>query len=142
MGDRVALVVWNAALVKGTPAVWRWAERRLLCVAITVGHLSPLVVALIVGAIALLVGWMLGVGIAGLGILFVIVVVAWWRTRDIQAVIGAESTSATTFEASETSIDLGEELLDLFTSARQRSARMLEDHGRLDPFVMYENPEG
>jgi membrane protein implicated in regulation of membrane protease activity len=68
---------------------------------------SPVVVALIVGAIALLVGWMLGVGVAGLRILVVIVLVAWRRASDIRAVIGDESTSATTFEASETSIDLG-----------------------------------
>jgi hypothetical protein len=107
----------------------------------TVGQMSPVVVALIVGAIALAFGLMLGVGIEGLGILFVIVVFAWWRARDIRAVVGDESTSATTYEAWETSIDLGEELLDLLTSARKRSARLLEDHG-LDPFVMYEDREG
>jgi len=104
--------------------------------------MSPVVVALIVGAIALVVGLMLNVGIAGLGVLVVIVLVAWLRARDIRAVIGDESTSATMFEPSETSIVLGEELLDLLTSARQRSARMLEDHRPLDPFVMYEDREG
>jgi hypothetical protein len=104
--------------------------------------MAPVVVGLIVGVFALVVGWMLGVGVVGLVPLFIIVLLAWQRARWMQVAMGDESTSTRTFEAAESSIDLGEELLDLLISARQRAVRLLEDHGRLDPFVMYEDRQG
>ena len=39
-------------------------------------------------------------------------------------------------------IDIGEELIDLLKSAMDRTARMLEDQGRLDPFVLHEDADG
>ena len=39
-------------------------------------------------------------------------------------------------------IDLGEELADLLKTATVRVARQLEDKGRFDPFVMYEDAGG
>lgn len=104
--------------------------------------MQPIVIALIVGAIALVVGWLVGFGAIGLALAFFIVLITWSQERRFQTFFRDAPTSTRTFEAMDTSIDVGEELLDLLTSARHRSARLLEDHGRLDPFVMYEDREG
>jgi hypothetical protein len=85
-----------------------------------------------------------GAGWIVLGLAFVGGVIAFLNARD-QEFLGRDGLSATAprlVEADRPSIDLGDELADLLTSARQRAGRMLEDRGRLDPFVIYEDAQG
>lgn len=88
--------------------------------------------------------WLTGEAI-WLGFGVVVVLVMFLNARDWSVwgrLVGDEPTAAPRIAPHTESIDIGEELVDLLTSAAYRSARMLEDHGVFDPFVMYEDAEG
>lgn len=104
----------------------------------------PIRVALVGLMIVVLLAWLTGwPGWIGFGAL--VIVVVFLNARDWT--IGGpprvdESTIAPRIAPHTEPIDIGEELVDLIWSAAQRSARILEDRGRLEPFVMYEDAQG
>ncbi|MDQ3688990.1 MAG: hypothetical protein M3406_02950 [Chloroflexota bacterium] len=103
------------------------------------------VAAVVAGAIAILavtsgLGWLLFAP----GIL--IVLVAWLNARDWSVYErdpwDLPSTAPKVAEVSAPCMDLDDELGDLLRSARDLATRLLEDDGRLEPFVMFEDGDG
>jgi hypothetical protein len=75
-----------------------------------------------------------------------IVIVTWLNARD-WSVYGSDpwdlpSTAPKLVEEAAPSIDLDDELADLLRSARHLAVRRLEDDGRVEPFVMFEDSDG
>jgi hypothetical protein len=99
----------------------------------------------VVGVLLLGVGWITGTGLLVLGPGVIVLLVAYQNGRRAQAFDrpDADPRAPTPPPISGAEgIDLGDELLDLLTSARQRAARQLEDHGRMDPYEATERRFG
>ncbi len=106
--------------------------------------MTPTRVALVGLAIVAVLAWLTGwLGWIGFGAL--VIAVMFLNARD-WTIAGPprvdESSQAPRIAPYAEPIDIGEELVDLMWSAAQRSTRILEDRGRLGPFVMYEDAEG
>jgi len=105
--------------------------------------MSPVRVALVGAGISALLAWLTSwPGWLGFGTL--VVLVMFLNERDWTLFGPHERATSTSLRIAPHTepIDIGEELIDLLWSAAQRSARLLEDRGRLEAFVMYEDAHG
>lgn len=103
-------------------------------------------VAAVVAGILVILAITSGLGWVLLAPGILIVIVTWLNARD-WSVYGSDpwdlpSTAPKLIEADVPSFDLEDELADLLRSARHLAIRRLEDDGRLEPFVTFEDAEG
>ena len=110
---------------------------------------------ILVGALAFVLVLLFGLAtsdrpIAWIGIAFIAGIIAFAGARELrwfddearEQGLDLSSTAPPFVAHEDESIDLGDELLDLLRSASVRANRLLEDTGRLDPFVIYEDQQG
>ncbi len=107
--------------------------------------MTPLRIGLLVAAPMLVVAWATG-WVWLFACVAVAAAIAFLNARDWEAYgrdpFDLPSTAPRVSTTSTESIDLGDELADLLRSAEYRARRSLEDTGKLDPFVMYEDAGG
>lgn len=108
--------------------------------------MTPTRIGLVVAVLALLLASMLRWDAWLVGVSAVAAAIAFLNARDWEAFgrapFDTSSTAPKVSTRESESIDLGDELEDLLRSASHRARRSLEDSGKLEPFVMYENGDG
>ena len=103
------------------------------------------VAAVVAVSLVVLAVWT-GLGLAVIAPGIILVLITWLNARD-WTVYGRHpwdlpSTAPVVSEVAAPSIDLDDELEDLLRSTLQLASRRIEDTGRLDPFVTFEDGDG